>query len=448
MHTPFCRLLVSLLLLLALSLPASPAAAEPVPTVAVDGQVLDLPAAPLTANGRVLVPMRPIFEALGAEVLWDGTSSTVSAVRGWDVVRLTVGSRQAYVDGRVVTLDSPPVISNGRTLVPVRFVGEALGAAVEWEPSSRVVTVTTPPPVPLAAPSLSSPRRFALQLKLTFVNRGDTAALTVRVPVWTSNSPYQEDGELRISPAPAGMLVDDYGNRTAIIRVEDFRPGHPVTVLVERELLNWAIVSPPSPVSVETDGFTARELYLRPQALIESDHREMTAKARELKGTLTDAGAIARRVFGFVSLHMTYDPSSRYAHKGALSALRTGRGVCEDYAALFTALCRAAGVPARVVSGYWVQAGTSLGSAWNDASALGHAWAEYYAPGAGWIPVEPTVTTVGGPKVVPWDCFGRLGQGGHLATRYALNQGVEYQVSGYGRLDPVLTKWEGIRALR
>ncbi|MGB9920098.1 MAG: phosphodiester glycosidase family protein [Moorellales bacterium] len=96
---------------------------------------------PLLAEGRVLVPLRAIFQGLGAEVQWDPQTRQILARRQDRCVELIVGEKQARTDGRPVTLDVPARVVNGRTLVPVRFVSQALGATVQWKPEERAVYV-------------------------------------------------------------------------------------------------------------------------------------------------------------------------------------------------------------------------------------------------------------------------------------------------------------------
>ncbi len=96
-------------------------------------------------NGRTLVPMRAIFEKLGCEIEWDGETSTVTGRRlnaGGDtytVIKLTIDDTTAYLNDTPITLDSPATLINSRTMVPVRFIAESLGATVEWDPISQTV---------------------------------------------------------------------------------------------------------------------------------------------------------------------------------------------------------------------------------------------------------------------------------------------------------------------
>jgi exosome complex RNA-binding protein Csl4 len=124
------------------ALPVVPALAQTV-RVVVDGQLMGFDQSPVVAGGRVLVPLRGVFEHLGATVLWNQATNVVTAQRGDTQVQLAIGGRQATVNGRVVLLDVPATIVGGRTLVPLRFVSEAMGAQVDWDNATRVVTITS-----------------------------------------------------------------------------------------------------------------------------------------------------------------------------------------------------------------------------------------------------------------------------------------------------------------
>lgn len=118
---------------------------------------------PVMSGERVLVPLRGVLEKLGAEVNWDPGTQTVSARRGADVVRLGIGQRTAAVNGKPVDLDVPAQIMNGSTMVPLRFVGEALGQSVHWDASTYTVEIKDggdyrmPPPRELPPPPESVP---------------------------------------------------------------------------------------------------------------------------------------------------------------------------------------------------------------------------------------------------------------------------------------------------
>lgn len=113
-------------------------------SVTVDGNDVYFPdMQPVLRGSRVLVPLRGVFEDMGARVYWDSAAQRVTAMHDGDEVQLTIGSRYASVNGDSVYLDSPPVMINGRTMVPLRFLGEALNASVDWYSNERLVAITT-----------------------------------------------------------------------------------------------------------------------------------------------------------------------------------------------------------------------------------------------------------------------------------------------------------------
>jgi hypothetical protein len=112
--------------------------------VTVNGNPVSFPdAQPQMVNGRVLVPLRGVFEAIGATVLWDPSTQSISASSGRRHVKLRIGDNEANVDGKIVEMDTPPEITAGSTLVPLRFLSQSLGAHVDWEPQQDLVAVTT-----------------------------------------------------------------------------------------------------------------------------------------------------------------------------------------------------------------------------------------------------------------------------------------------------------------
>jgi hypothetical protein len=110
--------------------------------VTVNGNTIAFDQPPIIENGRTLVPLRAIFEALGAEVSWEQSTQTVTAVRGDITVTLQIGSNILNKNGEQFTLDVPAKIVGGRTLVPARAVAESFGAKVEWDSKTRTVTIT------------------------------------------------------------------------------------------------------------------------------------------------------------------------------------------------------------------------------------------------------------------------------------------------------------------
>lgn len=110
--------------------------------VFIDGKRVYFDVPPRVEQGRTLVPLRAFFEGLGAAVDWHGDTQTITARKDGLEVRLQVGVGEALVNGTPVPLDVPARIEEGRTLVPLRFVSEAFGAEVVWDPA-KIITISS-----------------------------------------------------------------------------------------------------------------------------------------------------------------------------------------------------------------------------------------------------------------------------------------------------------------
>ncbi len=110
--------------------------------IMLNGNYLYSDVAPTVIDGRTLLPMRALFEALDATVTWDEASSTATAVSEDATIQITENQTTAYVNGNAVELDVPAMILGGRFVVPVRFVSEALGASVTWDARTSLVIIS------------------------------------------------------------------------------------------------------------------------------------------------------------------------------------------------------------------------------------------------------------------------------------------------------------------
>ncbi|MEN6391537.1 MAG: N-acetylmuramoyl-L-alanine amidase [Syntrophomonas sp.] len=113
--------------------------------VYVNGTLQHFDVDPIIENGRTMVPMSAIFKSMGANVSWNPNTQTVTASKSGSIVSLTIGSTTALIEGQARRLDVPAKILNGRTLVPLAFVGSAYGGRVAWDPDQRQVEVICPP---------------------------------------------------------------------------------------------------------------------------------------------------------------------------------------------------------------------------------------------------------------------------------------------------------------
>jgi len=141
--------MLMILLFLSFNIPALAAEDQPI-SVQIDGKLQQFEQPPVIVNDRTLVPLRAIFEVLGARIDWDSKTQTVTAAKLKAKLRiiLTIGKDSAEVNGESLTLDLKAQLINGRTMVPLRFVSQALGAKIDWVPATRTVVITTAKPTP------------------------------------------------------------------------------------------------------------------------------------------------------------------------------------------------------------------------------------------------------------------------------------------------------------
>lgn len=132
---------VLLVLVLCLTFVVTATAASAI-SVYLNGEKMSFDSPPVVQNDTTLVPMRAIFEALGATVDYDAASQTVSGTKNNKVVKLTLNSKTAYVDGVSTTLSVAAKTINGRTMVPLRFISESLDCSVVWNGTESSITIT------------------------------------------------------------------------------------------------------------------------------------------------------------------------------------------------------------------------------------------------------------------------------------------------------------------
>ena len=107
----------------------------------------------IVSHGTLLVPLRSMFEQMGATVSFDAATKAVTAQKEGAQVQVTLGKSEVIINGESRPLDVPPMMYKGTLMVPVRVISEALGAYVEWEPSQRVAVVRYLPPTPVPTPA-------------------------------------------------------------------------------------------------------------------------------------------------------------------------------------------------------------------------------------------------------------------------------------------------------
>jgi|GEM_PF-4043359 len=137
--------IICCLLVAAMLSPAfiSQAAASRAITATINGQSVQFDQPPIIVDGRTLVPMRAIFEAMNSVVTWDAENGSITSVTSEGlVIHMQIGSNIMTAGGRTIEIDVPAQLINSRTLVPIRAISEAMGANVIWNSNNQTITIT------------------------------------------------------------------------------------------------------------------------------------------------------------------------------------------------------------------------------------------------------------------------------------------------------------------
>ncbi len=327
---------------------------------------------------------------------------------------------------------------------PFLPVSMCMEEAEPVSPAPRQVSADTlsSPAAQEALPPYSLGKSYCRQfrIRVNIKNVGDTESQNIRlqIPVISSlNSPYQVVKSETFSQEPVEVTQGDFNSRIAHFLISRLSPGKTASINITYKLIVYPITANFSAFNGAAGIPVTETSFLQPAPNIESNHPEIVAKAEEVISGAGDDLEKARAIYQFVQRHMRYNPNSACRNQGALTALREKVGVCEDYAALFVALCRAADIPARQVNGYADPKGT--GQCWNELAqafplrGYRHSWAEFYLPGAGWLPADPTMNI----STQDLKYFGCLPYCSHIAQNH-YDQSVRIKFQG-GRLEAT---WE------
>jgi hypothetical protein len=232
--------------------------------------------------------------------------------------------------------------------------------------------------------SYSNPRRYEVTYRVAATNDGvGVDRLLLYQP-----EPRRWDGQTnvqiqKVTPRPSHSATDTLGNGLYSWDLSGSpRSGESKAFVIRFQLtasethanLQAGDAEPYDRGSKLFTTFTAPERY------IESEDAQIEALAKRVADGVRDPLLLARRFYQYVIDNSTYVLTGTGIH-GAKSLLKTGEGECGDYSALFVALSRAVGIPARPVVGYWAKSGTDQT----------HVWAEFFVQGQGWVPVDPTM---------------------------------------------------------
>ncbi len=290
-------------------------------TVIVNGENLSFDAPPQIVQDRVLVPMRAIFEKLGASILWDGDTQTVTANKDGTEISLTIGKETASVNYNLVFLDVPAMIVNDRTMVPLRFISESLGASVGWDAANYQVIISTGGSTGLSGSiklsGSTSVQPLAEMLAQTFMQANPGVSITITGGGSGVGITDVAEGKVNIGNVsralkdsdPAGLVATTIARDAVVIVVN---PGNPVNSLSEDqvkqiftgEITNWKDVGGnDAPIILNSRTAPSGTFdFFQEEFLGKGVPAAATAKQHASNGLVRQAVASNENAIGFVSM--------------------------------------------------------------------------------------------------------------------------------------------------
>ena len=234
---------------------------------------------------------------------------------------------------------------------------------------------------------IRGPRISRITHEITVLNKGKLPLKNIKiwVPIIKNETPYHF---VLINDIMANLPYKDFendsSNNTYIFwQINSILPGNIFKARIEYSILSFDVQYV---IDAHLVGNYSKESWLygnytQPEQYIESDDPLIKEVAQALAENETNPHILASKITDFVSKHLKYTVQGE--EKGARWALEHGEGDCSEFSYLFTALCRACGIPAKVKAGFAFHSNT-------ETTEFGHMWAEYYLPNYGWIPVDLT----------------------------------------------------------
>ena len=417
------RLLLFLLLCMTLltCLPMTVSAAEMNISVVVDGTQLEFDVPPAVVNQRTMVPMRYIFEFLGAEVEWIPEENGIRAVTETLDLYMQLGNPEMTINGEVYTLDAPPYAVDGRTLVPLRAVAEAFSAQVSWVQETTTVVIETPDGKYSEALDRTLEETvdpFHLRTTMSDVEYFDLTLKNNRLKVVCfTTDPKMQQFAIRINQGELLKPTDvKVGQETAAtVNLNDLTiPDNAVIEIYTKdddETSYWSYVYRCLYIEKVNGVYQFAESrmwehnlailieWIDPQTYLAGEG-EIPEAVAELSATIcagiTDDYEKLLKIHDWVAENLYYDMDDYYntgshSYAGVEDVLIGKRSVCQGYADLLTLLVRAQNIPCRQISGYAL--GMSAVGHWTDANVdrttSNHAWNQAYVDHR-WINLDAT----------------------------------------------------------
>lgn len=387
--------------------------------VFLNGSPLNMDVSPVIASARVLLPLRAVSEATGADsVVWSASAKSVTIKRGTRTIVVRLGSVDALIDNARVQIDAAPRLINGRVMVPARFIAENMNIPVAWDPDTRIVEIGRQ----IAPERLSAFRTSYFEEEFVKIEAsGDKIIASGRFSC-------DEIDRVRLTARRAGsdsdarkpVSVSINPDNTFTVASQGFDEGaHIISIWTGYYICESKTRRKYS--GVFRDAFTVvstgDSLFFQPSAVHRNNavrlrkpynaadftamnipNRQQERTIRELANRitqgLTDDYAKVLAINDWVATNIYYDfdafTSGRATAHTAYDTLRTRRSVCEGYAQLANALLRAAGIPSKIVSGFARGVGMER-TGWDelDHSRPNHAWNRAYVGGR-WVVFDAT----------------------------------------------------------
>ncbi len=279
---------------------------------------------------------------------------------------------------------SPTLTSSVPTIIlPIKTPLREMNLVEPSVSSAQLVPTTTT--ISSGQIKLNNPKKYSVKYTVMIKNSGfNSDKLQIYLPM-PSEWDAQKDIKLgQISPpltsqeteknSGNAMVYWELNQAPKINTTQDFTLQFDLTTYETKTSIDPASVKP------NNTGSTEYKHYTKPEKYIESDDPKIIQLANKLAGNETNPYRLAKIFYNFIIDNSHYKLLGQGLN-GAKYLLDTGNGECGDYSALFIALSRVKGIPARPVVGFWAISGNNQT----------HVWAEFYLDGAGWIPVDATI---------------------------------------------------------
>ena len=389
-------------------------------SVFVDGteMVFDVP--PAVVNERTMVPVRAIFERLGAKVEWIPEENGIRATTDTLDIYMQLGKPQITVNGTVTELDVAPYATNNRTLVPLRAVAEAFSASVNWVQETSSVVIFSPDEryqkeLDKTANDVFDPRHIRTsQNGVEYVDLWLTGESKLRV-LFKTNDPTTKAFAVRFDQGKLTGVTDVTPDKrcSVILDLNDYDLSNRTLLEVytkdEGEEQYWSYIF--RCVYLEKTGNTYqfassrmwdhnREVlsqWTDPRLYLDDNIPEnVIALSDTICKGITDDYQKILAIHDYVAENMYYDmddyrDKGSHGFAGVEDLLDSKRSVCQGYADLMTLLVRAQGIPCRQILGHAL--GLSSVNYWTDknmsTTVVNHAWNQAYVDHR-WVNIDAT----------------------------------------------------------